>query len=231
MPRQAASTKKNKRSHSQIEPSRELEERAAPPFLTRIFDRIRTMAQSSNKKHYYVGRSDEGYVVMSEDRLEKLLDLMPMLRNLLFGHSQMKAKELKHSAVDGAPVLEIPSLLPVTLKSFLFLTSCVLEESPLPHRPSRSSPPSRLEELLETMNILGGCDALTLRLQDVSNNLSTPEEDTEDLFVWHLHSCSRFAYLPDMKVSSILAQGFFYRSSDPQGASGPQVYHYYRKRK
>lgn len=177
-------------------------------------------------KHYFIGRSDEGYTCMSEERLEELLDMMPTLRFLLLGHPNMKPKALNETE-DGTQILEIPSTLPVTLKSFILLVNCAFKVTPLPQRHR-----GRLEELEETIVILGGCKELECRLHNYGGiNPMTPEEDTKDEFEWTILTEKSYLGISNHQSETMTDKGFSFTTNVKQEGED-RVYHFYfRKRR
>ena len=146
-------------------------------------------------KIYWIQTSDRRCLAMSEGDVDNLVQEMPTLSFLLFGHPQMQPKTLKKSK-DGIEILEIDPALQVSRASFIFLVNCLRGATPLPARADES----QSKDLAETMVTLGGCESLEQRLRDQSTNPLTPEEDTEDKYLWqviHQSEFSNFSIPPD----------------------------------
>lgn len=177
-------------------------------------------------KYYWIGCSGSGYVSMSEDRLESLLDKMPTLRFLLWGHPRMKTKDVEERA-DGTQILEIPRELQVSKKSFVLLVNCALGVEPLP---ARGVVGSRWTELVETITTLGGCEELEERFQEHHFNPLTPEQDTNGDFEWQALQKGEFARISEYDVQDMHKLGFSYVSATKDPNSN-MVTHLYRKQR
>ena len=112
-------------------------------------------------KVYWIQTSDGRCLAMSSEGVDILLDMMPTLSFLFFGHPQMRTKVLK-TTKDGTEILEIDPALQVSQSSFILLLTCARGAAPLPHKWDVH----RLMELEKTMVKLGGCESLEKRLRD-----------------------------------------------------------------
>jgi predicted RNA methylase len=83
-----------------------------------------TAMTDSDKTPYYWVKCADRAIPVSTGHFERLLELMPVLGYLLFGHPKMQPKTIAQHQ-DGAPVLEIPLELEVSASSF----SLVLESA------------------------------------------------------------------------------------------------------
>lgn len=177
-------------------------------------------ASGQPQKIYYISCSGTGYVTMGEDRLEAMFEAMPTLKFLLMGHPNMQAKPINEMK-DGTQVLEIPEELEVSKPSFVLLVNCFFGADKLP---PRGPTDSRLTELLETVATLGGCMNLEEKLKDLSKNPLTPEEDTENEYVWGILQAD--IYQSD-KMDDIKRKGYSYTTSRKLEQYG-SITHYFR---
>jgi hypothetical protein len=178
---------------------------------------------TTQQDNYWICCSDGGHVFMKGGDLEKLLDAMPTLRFLLFGHPNMQPKPLEKNANDGSILLEIDPALEVSKSSFILLVNCLFNTTALPPRTAEGS---RLLELEETVRTLGGCDDLEKRLKDCSTNPLTPKQDTTAAFDWTILE----SHMPidENSVRELRKEGFSYCSWEKQRIG---TRHYFRKSK
>ncbi|CAB9524362.1 expressed unknown protein [Seminavis robusta] len=180
---------------------------------------------SSSSKYYWIGCSGSGYVCMSEERLGSLLDMMPTLRFLLFGHPRMQPKKLQQST-DGATLVEISHELEISKKSFILLVNCVLGAEPLP---ARGTP--KLTQLVDAMTTLGGCEQLEASLKNLQTNPLTPQDDTNNEYVWHVLQTLKYSSLSVYDTEVLRSKaGCAYASAIKDPKSGV-VTHYFRAKK
>lgn len=115
---------------------------------------------------------------MNGARLTRLLDKMPTLRYLLFGHPSMQKKKLQEQ--DGAKVLELPSFLDIEKDSFVQLLHVIEELEPIP-----ASCYKKFSTMIKTLTNLGGCEELEQRMRKkYATNPQCPDEDFQQLFEW-----------------------------------------------
>ena len=184
---------------------------------------------SSNKQeeqHYWISCSDGGHVFMKGEHLETLLDAMPTLRFLLFGHPNMQTKALEKNENDGSILLEIDPALEVTKSSFILLVNCLFKTKPLPSRTDES----RLTELEETVRTLGGCDDLEKRLKDCSANPLIPKEDTSDSFEWTFLETETYMPIDEDDVRKLREAGFSYCSWAKDGSLNRHIFRKSKKK-
>jgi len=138
--------------------------------------------------------SDGQSVLMDRARLENLLDKMPTLRHLFFGHPQMRQTDLE--VQDGFQVVKIPDSLEVTKKAFVEAIHAVFELRSLPALTGVELD-LELKLLMDTLFALGGCDEFENRFREHKKQIAlqsesavsyynpmTPEEDVKQLYHW-----------------------------------------------
>eukprot|EP00977_Amphora_coffeiformis_P013136 scaffold3396_cov176-Amphora_coffeaeformis.AAC.9 len=144
------------------------------------------------EKMYWIQCSDGSSLIMGQNKLEVLLEAMPIFRCLLMGHPNMARKPF-NTRSDGTEILEIPPELDVKKKSFLLLIDSFFETKPLAcfiddgdDNKDGDCNDNVLEDLRGTLNTLGGCEVLEKRLAKVHPryNPLTPGEDVNDEYIW-----------------------------------------------
>lgn len=186
----------------------------------------RDMETSGNPKHYFISCAD-GSLAIDQSRVDALCDLMPILRNLLFGHPQMEPKTLEK--VNGTPVLEIPPALQVDKSCFLLLLKCSMGVKPLPPRQSFDS-----KVLEETMDKLGGCKSLEKKLQKQNATPlpkyypKTPQDDLEERFLWKVVLKEVFESATNDRLSGLEEKGYSLTTTYNEGGT---TYFVFRKEK
>jgi len=132
---------------------------------------------------------------VSGNNLNRLVELMPTLGHLLFGHPEMQQK--KRAIGDGGMrVVQIPEGLGVTRDSFMSLMICALElgQTDIPEDSGER------EALLDTSVVLGGCERLNEllslkkeqvsaqeeRLERAMGEVTTMEADVDRVFEWRV---------------------------------------------
>jgi len=175
---------------------------------------------------FWIVCSDGAAIPMEGARLGSLLDKMPTLRFLFFGHPQMQPKFLKIR--DGAKVVEIPPDLGVTKDDFLAVVHAVLELCPLP-----AGRDPQFNPLITTLSALGGCVELEDRIREqVAANPLTPAEDGKEQYYWQIVKIGKFATIDQDKAMKMAQLGFYFTTSfiDERNNSSEIIF-YYRKRK
>lgn len=125
---------------------------------------------------------ENGRFPLSQDKLDRLLTAMPILRNLLLGHPEMASKAPVYAQDDKARVLTVPADLNVDFAVMIRLVDFVLEKPSV--MPSSTS---ELEVLRHAMLVLGGCDSLEERFRAARvYNPVVPEDDYQALYDWEL---------------------------------------------
>lgn len=168
---------------------------------------------------YWIQCSDDETIAMEGKRLNKILDAMPTLRFLFFGHPGMQPKVLEQR--DGASVLVIPDLLKVSKHDFIALTTAFFDVTSLPVPGSDG-----MEKLLRTITTLGGCDNLESRIREPFTLPTMPSEDVTELFHWQA-SADR----PESCVAIMNQNGYSYCTSGVDPSDENNTIHYFRKRK
>jgi len=179
---------------------------------------------------FMIACSDEQIVLMGKDRLDNLLDKMPILRFLFFGHPDMEQKQLE--VRDGLRVVKIPDSLRVSKEAFLEAVHAVLGLHSLPAL-AGCDLDLALKPLHDTLSTLGGCDEFDNRVRvhkeqmssAVPSNPMTPQEDVNQLYNWTTHKEN--TYPPDHLAS----QGFSFTTVFTEHGTGNLNYLLYRKRK
>eukprot|EP00977_Amphora_coffeiformis_P011357 scaffold2742_cov167-Amphora_coffeaeformis.AAC.7 len=167
----------------------------------------------------------DGNIVMDGQRLEHLLDKIPTLRFLLFGHPDMQAKDLPEHT-DGAKVVSLPEFLSVSKFEFISIIHAILGLSPLPVPDS-----FEMKSLLKNLTLLGGCEELEHRIRqarETRENASphVPAHDLEEQYQWQIIN-----HRMDLPGSLVMhQQGYSLTKFEMDPKDDSRVYLYYRKR-
>jgi hypothetical protein len=178
--------------------------------------------------YYKIQCSDGGLIAISMERITKLLEMMPILRSILFGHPQMKTKKLTTDK-DGVEIVNIPHEFQVTVEDFALLIRCALEYQPIPVRTVQES--SQHATLVDTIAKLGGCEKLERHLYDKDTvvNPTTPEEDFHEQFMWKYVQLSVFNNATYDEAETLALNGWSFTKSIKLNSQ--QLCLYYRKRR
>jgi hypothetical protein len=163
---------------------------------------------------------------MDGARLEILVENMPTLQFLLFGHPNMQSKTVG-KVNDGSVLLEIDPALGVSKSSFVLLLNCLFRAQSLP---PRSGGNSRRDELVETIATLGGCASLERRLREQGENPLTPAEDTTGAYCWSVVEKYRTDQLDQYTSRDMRREGYSYTAWEKDKEFGINR-HYFRRSK
>ena len=172
--------------------------------------------------------SDGGMVPMGRNRLDVVLQKMPVLCFLLLGHPQMKAKTFQDR--DGMKVLKIPPDLNVSQQEFLAVIHAVLGLTRFPH-PEMDA--TQRQRLLHTISILGGCEDLeqNLRHGGYTSLPRKPSQDSYNEYEWQILRTPQTQGVAATDATEMAAQGFTFCALESDLVDHSMVILYYRKPK
>lgn len=146
-------------------------------------------SNSNEATMYWIKCTDNNMIPMTKKDLHGLMEKMPCLRNLLFGHPDMQQKQLDF--IEGVPILEIPPFLRVNRVCLLDLVRIMKGMTRLPEEGS-----SEFFVLSQTIVDLGGCEYLEEKMRnavaekETKGPPSTPWEDLKEEYDWIVKRCA-----------------------------------------
>ena len=138
---------------------------------------------------YWIQSSDGGVIVMSGNRLKRILDKMPVLRFLLLGHPDMQPNKLKELK-NGAKLLVIHADLEVSEQDFINLVHAILDVRSVPDPETVQG-----QAIWNTITKLGGCKDLENRIRrqgaathSTKETPMVPVDDVDGEYLWHMET-------------------------------------------
>uniref|UniRef100_A0A7S1VM44 Uncharacterized protein n=1 Tax=Grammatophora oceanica TaxID=210454 RepID=A0A7S1VM44_9STRA len=149
--------------------------------------------------------SDGHHVPLTVERLKKLVDLLPALPFLLFGHPNMKRKPLKRHPQSGMLVVDFPEICGVGSADFTMIYHFALGLRPI------SEFTGNRDEFYAMLSYLGGCEYLETALASEDPGPTLPHQDAdEQQYLWLVQIKEKYDQPFNLRLSHLAADGWHF---------------------
>ena len=180
--------------------------------------------------NYRIVKCIDGSIIISDERLSKLFEEMPILKMILIGHDNMKINNDKE--------LTFHKDLNINYKGFTNLLMCSIGICEIPNDPNEQN------KIITMANALGGCSSLEekIKLKILKKNIDkelkifsmkrqeaiSPVTDIHNIFEW-ISIGPQYCYQNISNSNELHSKGFQYISSQPQVNHTGVVIHHFRR--